>query len=254
MKTNRDHRANTGSPPHQGEQLGIDDLSITQRYDFTEDAWGLCLGSAIHVTDARRCDTTTVTDGGIRHSETDASSQSQTDERSLPTTRKQKRAKFVRRADSPPSLNYPSTEPTEPETLAIYYQVFNRHRPEMGESNAESADRMRLIDEEVQELLKQRRKPVATNNAQEYDIQSSYNLYEQQDRRLVTTQIEIIYDTGAALSMITGDPGWAWTNLRECMYQIGGCFAGITYPNLQMGEFHGIANNVRQRRNGTVYM
>jgi hypothetical protein len=147
---------------------------------------------------------------------------------------KQKRAKSVRTTDSQPSLSHPHKAPTELATLAIYYQVFNRHRPEMGESNAESADRMRIIDAEVQEILKQSRKPVVTNNAQEYDIQSSYNLYKQQDRRLVTTQIEIIYDTGAALSMITGDPEWAWTNLRECMYQIGGCFAGITYPNLQM--------------------
>ncbi len=41
--------------------------------------------------------------------------------------------------------------------------------------------------------------------------------------------------------MISSEPEWAWTNIRECMYQIGGCFAGISYPNLQMGEFHGIA-------------
>jgi hypothetical protein len=40
--------------------------------------------------------------------------------------------------------------------------------------------------------------------------------------------------------MISSDPAWAWTNLRDCMYNIGGCFAGPTFKNLQMGEYHGI--------------
>jgi hypothetical protein len=40
--------------------------------------------------------------------------------------------------------------------------------------------------------------------------------------------------------MISSDPSRAWTNLRECMYNIGGCFAGPTFKNLQMGEYHGV--------------
>ncbi len=62
-------------------------------------------------------------------------------------------------------------EQNESESLAVYYQVFNRHRPEMGESNAESVQRMKDIDDEVQRILTKRRKIFVTNNVQEYEIQ-----------------------------------------------------------------------------------
>ncbi len=40
--------------------------------------------------------------------------------------------------------------------------------------------------------------------------------------------------------MISSDPTWAWTHLRECMYQIGGCFTGPSFNDLKMGEYHGV--------------
>jgi hypothetical protein len=36
--------------------------------------------------------------------------------------------------------------------------------------------------------------------------------------------------------MLSSEPTWAWTNLRDCMFNLGGCFAGPTIKNLQMGE------------------
>jgi hypothetical protein len=39
--------------------------------------------------------------------------------------------------------------------------------------------------------------------------------------------------------MISPESSWAWTDLHECMYQIGGCFAGPTFKDLQIGERHG---------------
>jgi hypothetical protein len=106
-------------------------------------------------------------------------------------------------------MNHKESEENDVESLTVYYQVFNRHRPEMGESNAESVHRMNIIDDEVREVLAKRRKTLVTNNVQEYELHTSHSLYENQDKRLVTTQIEVIYDTGAALSMISGEPEWA---------------------------------------------
>ncbi len=40
--------------------------------------------------------------------------------------------------------------------------------------------------------------------------------------------------------MISANPSWAWTHLRECLYQIGGCFNGPTHNDLKMGEYHGV--------------
>ncbi len=108
-----------------------------------------------------------------------------------------------------PALDHPTNQLTDSETLAIYYQVFNRHRPKMNESNAESAHRTNIIDDEVRAILAKRRKKLVTNNVQDIELQTSHSLYENQDKRLVTTQIEVIYDTGAALSMISGEPEWA---------------------------------------------
>ncbi len=131
---------------------------------------------------------------------------------------------------------------TAQEDLSTYYQVFNRHRPEMGESNAESADRMRLIDEEILRIkdLRNKRKRVLINNVQEVQLTSDYYLYENQDQPITDQPIPVIFDTGAALTMISSHPTYAWTNLRECMFNISGCFKGLSFPDLQMGEYHGV--------------
>jgi lipopolysaccharide export LptBFGC system permease protein LptF len=40
--------------------------------------------------------------------------------------------------------------------------------------------------------------------------------------------------------MMPAECHYAWTNLRECLHVVTGCFSGQTESNLQIGEFHGI--------------
>jgi hypothetical protein len=69
-----------------------------------------------------------------------------------------------------------STNNDNPEDLFLYYRVFHRYRPEMGEFNAESADRMRLIDEEILRIknMQNKRKRSLINNVQEVHLTSDY--------------------------------------------------------------------------------
>jgi hypothetical protein len=120
----------------------------------------------------------------------------------------------------------------------------------MGESNAESVMREEAIQQDVERLKRQRktkreerkisRKATLTNNAQEIKLESNENLYPNQNKRVTQTQHKFLYDTGAGLTMVSGHPEWAWTNLRDCLYTIGGCFVGITLSNLQIGQYHEI--------------
>jgi hypothetical protein len=79
-----------------------------------------------------------------------------------------------------------------------------------------------------------------TNNVQEVSIHSDYSLYKNPDKLSQPRPIDIIYDTGAAISMMPAECHYAWTNLRECLHVLTGCFSGQTESNLQIGEFHGI--------------
>jgi hypothetical protein len=47
---------------------------------------------------------------------------------------------------------------TEEEDLNLYYSIYNRYRPHIDESNAESADRLLTIETEYLKLRKQRQK------------------------------------------------------------------------------------------------
>jgi hypothetical protein len=121
----------------------------------------------------------------------------------------------------------------------------------MGESNAESTLRHEQIAEDIKRMKyeramrrrqdhKQHTKKL-TSNATEVNLNTDYYLYNNPDNKRLTAQpIPFLYDTGAAISMISSDPAWAWTNLRECLYHIGGCFEGPTFKDLMMGEYHGI--------------
>jgi hypothetical protein len=40
--------------------------------------------------------------------------------------------------------------------------------------------------------------------------------------------------------MMPAECHYAWTNLRECLHTLTGCFSGQTESNLQIGEFHAI--------------
>jgi hypothetical protein len=115
----------------------------------------------------------------------------------------------------------------------------------MGESNAESVARDEAIKKDVERMKRKRKtrgpqQHVLHNNAQEIELETSYHLYHNPNQRVTHQQHEFLYDTGAGLTMISGNPAWAWRNLRECMYTLGGCFIGITLNDLQIGEYHGI--------------
>jgi hypothetical protein len=159
--------------------------------------------------------------------------------------------------------------------LDLYYKVYNRYKPEAGESNAESVARTTAFEAEYQYLLvkkkkKQEMKEKATklhslspitptretlefqvtteasqkghssNNVQEISIETDYSLYPSQDKPIQNQTINIIYDTGAAISMLPAEYTHAWTNVRECLHTLTGCFAGHSETNLMIGEFHGI--------------
>ena len=81
---------------------------------------------------------------------------------------------------------------------------------------------------------------LTTNNVQEVSIHTDYSLYQNPDKLSQPRPIDIIYDTGAAISMMPAECHYAWTNLRECLHVLTGCFSGQTESNLQIGEFHGI--------------
>ena len=145
----------------------------------------------------------------------------------------------------------PSPESDSDQSTDLYFRAYANHRPEMGESNAESVLREEQIKQDIQRMRKEgksrkvkknKRQPTITlhNHVQEISLTSDYQLYPNQDQCLTTQALPFIYDTGAAISMISSDPLWAWTNLRECMYNIGGCFNGPTFKDLQMGEYHGV--------------
>ncbi len=65
-----------------------------------------------------------------------------------------------------------------------------------------------------------------TNDAQEVSIHTDYSLYKNPDKLSQPRPIDIIDDTGAAISMMPAECHYAWTNLRECLHTLTGCFSG----------------------------
>ena len=78
------------------------------------------------------------------------------------------------------------------------------------------------------------------NSVQDIPLDTDYYLYQTQDKPIYNNHISLIYDTGAAISMLPADYAHAWTNLRECLHTLTGCFSGRSESNLMIGEFHGI--------------
>jgi hypothetical protein len=79
-----------------------------------------------------------------------------------------------------------------------------------------------------------------TNNAQEIQLQADHSLYPNQDKP-TQQQIDIIYDTRAAISMMPAQyTRHAWTNSRPCLHTLTGCFIGQSESNLMIGEFHAL--------------
>jgi hypothetical protein len=132
------------------------------------------------------------------------------------------------------------------EDVELDYRVFNMFRPEQGESNAESAERTLQINKEYALRLKRQRDKIRqqrlqklsqpsstlhpiplrlhwspeptintqTNNAQEIHLQSDHSLYLNQYKPTLNTPMDIIYDTGAAISMMPAQYTHAWRNSR----------------------------------------
>jgi hypothetical protein len=135
----------------------------------------------------------------------------------------------------------------------------------MGESNAESAARHAEIEEEYQRSRKQRSKtkPQSTNkqrkdhalssfkpikgkvkfeivdkqepitepigantDVQEVKMDPDHYLYDNPDKPPAPHVLDLIYDTGASISMMPAKYSYAWKNLRDCLHTLTGCFAG----------------------------
>ncbi len=78
------------------------------------------------------------------------------------------------------------------------------------------------------------------NNVQEMNLDTDHSLYANPDRTIQPQSIDLIYDTGAAISMMPAQYHYAWRNLRDCLHSLAGCFTRQTESHLQIGEFHGI--------------
>jgi hypothetical protein len=78
-----------------------------------------------------------------------------------------------------------------------------------------------------------------SNNVQHVNFKTE-NPEKLQNPYHPTHPIEIIFDTGAAISMLPGDFPQAWTNLRPCLHKIQGCFSGVEHTDNYIGEFHAI--------------
>jgi hypothetical protein len=79
-----------------------------------------------------------------------------------------------------------------------------------------------------------------SNNAQGIILDNIHYLYNNPDQPQPPQLVELIYDTGAAISMMPAQYSYSWKNLRECLHTLTGCFAGTQEPHLTIGEFHGI--------------
>jgi hypothetical protein len=77
-------------------------------------------------------------------------------------------------------------------------------------------------------------------NLTEDDV-NPHELYDTPIQPLPREPIEIIYDSGASITMLPADFHESWTNLRPSLHTISGCFAAEgTHSDILIGEFHGI--------------
>jgi hypothetical protein len=156
---------------------------------------------------------------------------------------------------------------------------------EIGESNAESAERHREIqrnikrkmrrrdkrrrklNQRLQRLLEQQLRHISDEEGNgsstiegaqtrsmiaakvlkqgvqtlTIDDINPHDLYPHQDKPLKSGPIDLLYDTGASITMLPLDYAPAWRNLRPCLHQLTGCFGKEgTQSDLQIGEFHGL--------------
>jgi hypothetical protein len=87
------------------------------------------------------------------------------------------------------------------------------------------------------------------NHVQQVTIDTDHGLYDNPDKPYRSEPIQVIYDTGASIFMLPAEYASSWTNLREYLHTLTGCFSGQTEKNLMIGEFHGILT-MNWRRSG----
>jgi hypothetical protein len=137
------------------------------------------------------------------------------------------------------------------DSIDLYYKAYDKYKPDIDESNAESRARMESIFKEIQRLKTEKKRKqtrIKDKHQDGYTTPEPYKLLQNSSLELDLHTppahgpdiIHVIMDTGAALSMFTGSEPTAWTNLRPCLYSITGCFRGEKHTDLQMGQFHGI--------------
>ncbi len=123
--------------------------------------------------------------------------------------------------------------------------TYNKYRPEMGESIAESRERSNLIYQEHQRLKKEKEQKVKNSQTTGFQMPETQICISnnRQELHLETPLahapevLHVIMDTGADLSVFTGSVTSAWTNLRPCLYSVTGCFRGERHNDLQIGQF-----------------
>jgi hypothetical protein len=92
-----------------------------------------------------------------------------------------------------PASPQPSPAQSSDDSTDLYFRAYANHRPEMGESNTESALRQERINEDFKNMRDKQRKnrdkgltvpntptntkEELTNNVQEITLQTDYNLY-----------------------------------------------------------------------------
>jgi hypothetical protein len=56
------------------------------------------------------------------------------------------------------------------------------------------------------------------NHVQQVTIDADHGLYDNSDKLHRDEPIQVIYDTGASISMLPAEYASAWSNLRECLH------------------------------------
>ena len=123
----------------------------------------------------------------------------------------------------------------------------------MNESSAESVDRQNEIQQRIKKRkLRRDQKRIRREQRQSQNLKQSvlhlteddvnpHELYDTPIQPLPREPIEIIYDSGASITMLPADFHESWTNLRPSLHTISGCFAAEgTHSDILIGEFHGI--------------
>jgi hypothetical protein len=162
--------------------------------------------------------------------------------------------------ESPPTNENEKEGYDSEDSVALFYQAYSKHKPKIDESNADSVARTALINQEIERLKHLRKqkkrqqqarqnegfatpekqiKHTITNNTQSIDLTSDEAIPLSNKPQCIEP-IEVIMDTGAALTMFPGTYRFAWRNLRPCLYALSECFNGDAHSDLEVGEFHGI--------------